>query len=81
MAEVFITNVQDRIEAERVQNILESRFPGLNIHFDLADPKLPFPCGHNIIRIEGAAVDPESVISTVNGSGFMCDVLEDKICK
>lgn len=81
MVEVFITNVRELIEAKRMQNILENSFPELKINFDLETSERPFPCGHTILRAEGAIINPETIISTTRESGFMSEILADKICK
>lgn len=81
MVEVFITNVRELIEAKRMQNVLENSFPELKINFDLENSERPFPCGHTILRAEGAIINPETIISTTRESGFMTEILEDKICK
>lgn len=74
MVEVFITNIQEPVQAERILQVLENTFPEMKINFDLDD------C-HRILRIEGAKINPESIISIVNKSGYTCEILEDKICK
>lgn len=81
MVEVFITNVKQSDQAKRILKNLRDCFPKLEISFDLNDSKLEFPCGHSIIRMEGSLINSGNIISTVNQSGFECDVLEDKICK
>ncbi len=81
MVEVFITNVRELIEAKRMQNVLENSFPELKINFDLENSERPFPCGHTILRAEGAIINPETIISTTRESGFMSEILADKICK
>ncbi len=81
MVEVFITNVRESDQANRILENLKYSFPGLKINFDLSDPNSVFPCGHSVLRMEGSQINSEDIISTVNQSGFICDVLEDKICK
>lgn len=81
MIEVFITNVEEIDQANRILENLRDCFPRLEISFDLSDSKSAFPCGHSIIRMEGSLINSENIISTVNQAGFKCDVLEDKLCK
>lgn len=81
MVEVFITNVLERDRADRMLKDLKHSFPRLEVNFDLSDSKSVFPCGHSILRMEGPQINSEKIISTVNHAGFICNVLEDKICK
>ncbi|OPB87922.1 hypothetical protein BAS06_12075 [Elizabethkingia miricola] len=79
--EVFTTNIQSKIQAERIVKILESCFPKLKINFDLFETELSYPCGHTILRVEDNEINSENIISIIKKSGFMCDILEDKVCK
>lgn len=79
--QVFITSVRNQIQAEHIVKNLTKSFPELKINFDLNDSELPFPCGHSILRVEGAAINSGNIIVKVKESGFNCAVLEDKICK
>lgn len=78
--EVFTTNIQSKIQAERILKMLESHFPKLKINFDLNETVLPYPCGHTILRVEGNTINSEKIIAIIKKSGFMCDILEDKVC-
>lgn len=80
MVEVFITNVHEISEAERVLEVLKSSFPGLGINFDLAVDVLSYPCKHSILRVEGATINDQHIVSAVRQAGFQCDILEDKLC-
>lgn len=73
MVEVFITNIQEPVQAEKILMFLENIFPELKINFDLDD------C-HKILRVEGAKINQDSIISIVKKSGYICEILEDKIC-
>lgn len=73
MVEVFKTNIQTTGQAKAVQEILFNTFPDSKINFDLDNCE-------KILRIEDATIHSDIVISLVNKSGFMCDILEDKIC-
>jgi len=81
MVEVFITNIYEPAQASKTLETLKAEFPELSIHFDLHDPKEPFPCGHSVLRTEGADINSKEIIAAVARSGFLCDVLEDKACK
>jgi len=78
--EVFSTNVQSEIQAQLILETLEKSFPELKINFDLNETKLPYPCRHSILRVEGTTINSESLVSIINQSGFKCDILEDKVC-
>lgn len=81
LVEVFTTNIQSKIQAGRILKKLEKSFPKLKINFDLSKTRLPYPCGHSILRVEGNEINSENIISIMNQSGFMCDILEDKVCR
>lgn len=81
MIEVFTTDIQTQAQVKRILHIIGGQFPELKINFDLNESDVPYPCGHTILRVEGVSIQPEQIISTVNNSGFKCDVLEDKICE
>ncbi|MGO1245237.1 MAG: hypothetical protein ACTMH4_14225 [Sphingobacterium sp.] len=78
--EVFTTNIQNKIQAEHIVKILESSVPKMKINFDLCETELPYPCGHTILRVENSEINSGNIISIVKQSGFMCDILEDKVC-
>lgn len=80
MVEVFITDIQDAIQAERILSTIKIENTNLKINFDLNETSLPFPCGHNILRIEGSKINSDKIMETVRNQGFNCEILEDKIC-
>jgi hypothetical protein len=80
MVEVFITDIQNEIQANEVSGIIQNENAGLKINFDLNETDFPFPCGHTILRIEGGKINSGKILSTVSRSGFNCEILEDKIC-
>lgn len=79
--EVFTTNIQDQVQAENVLKILENSFHDLKINFDLDDIGSSSLCSNTILRVEGTMIYTEKIIKTVNLAGFLCNILEDKICK
>lgn len=81
MIEVFITDIQNKAQADRVSNIIKTETADLKINYDLNEKDLPFPCRHTILRIEGDVINSDATIAIVNEQGFKCEVLEDKICK
>lgn len=78
MVEVFITDIQNNIQADRISAILQQ--PDLKINFDLNETDFPFPCGHTVFRVEGNNMNPDKIIATIRSHGFNCEILEDKIC-
>src|SRR5690606_2793248 len=82
--QVFTTDIKNRFQEERLLRTLEKSFPELEINFDLWDylsnPEMPYPCGHSILRVQGNTINSKSIISTINQSGFKCDILENKVC-
>ncbi|MFV8348034.1 hypothetical protein [Flavobacterium sp. ZB4P13] len=80
MVEVFITDIQNQIQADNILKNIQKNNTDLKINFDLQETDLPFPCGHTILRIEGDDINSESILTTVKKLGFNCEILEDKIC-
>ncbi|WP_418499365.1 hypothetical protein [Flagellimonas sp.] len=81
MIEVFITDIPNKTQADRVLNIIKTETADLKINYDLNETASSFPCGHTILRMEGDVINSDEIIAVVNESGFKCAVLEDKICK
>lgn len=69
MVEVFKTNIQDKITANKIVAYLYEHFPESKINFDLDD------CD-KILRIESDKVIPEKIAQILNYQGFSCEVLE-----
>lgn len=80
MIEVFITDVREKDQAKEILASLKASFPELDMHIDLSNSGVAFPCGHSVLRVEGKKIDAATIISAVKRSGFRCDVLEDKPC-
>jgi hypothetical protein len=80
MVEVFITDIQNTIQTERILNTIQNENTELKINFDLNENDFPFPCGHTILRVEGNKIDSDKIMETVRNQGFNCEILEDKIC-
>lgn len=68
MVEVFKTNVQNQVDAERLVTELSKKNGILNINFDLND------CD-NILRIEAKKVNPLEIIELMQSNGFQCEVI------
>jgi hypothetical protein len=69
MVEVFKTDVQERVHAERLVKLLLSHFPDGKINFDLED------CDR-ILRVANCHILPLRIIELVNAEGYQCQVLE-----
>lgn len=71
---IFKTNIQQQDQADEVFITLKSILPSSRINFDLED-------SDKILRIEDPDVDSDIIISVVQGLGFLCKSMPDKICK
>ena len=80
MIEIFITNIQDSIQADKVKTSIRNHYSDLKINLDLNETGFLFPCGHTILRVEGDKINSDEIIVIVNQLGFKCEILEDKIC-
>lgn len=80
MTEIFITNVQTKIQAKEVLDFLKTNNPDLKISYDLNETDNSFPCGHTILRVEGDKVDTQNILTALNNLGYKCEILEDKVC-
>ena len=81
MIEVFITDIQNKAQADRILRTIQTENTDLKINFDLNETELPFPCGHTILRVEKNKINSDKILATVRSQGFNCEILEDKICK
>lgn len=81
MIEIYITNIENEVQANVVLNSILKLHPDLIINFDLNETNIPFPCGHTILKVEGHIFNPERILQLVNDLGYLCEILEDKICK
>ena len=80
MIEIFITDIQNKSQAERTISTIQNENTELKINFDLNETDLPFPCGHTILRVEGNTINSDNILNSVRKQGFNCEILEDKIC-
>jgi len=82
MIEVFTIDIQEQNQAKQILKVLKQNYPELRINIDFGDWQSPAAkCKNQILRVEGPSINSSSIISTVEKSGFRCDVLPDKICK
>lgn len=68
MVEVFKTNVEDKIIADKITAELQMLFGG-NVNFDLDD------CD-KILRIENEVILTEKISEVLICKGYTCEVLE-----
>jgi hypothetical protein len=68
MVEVFRTNIENRMEAERIRILLLDLFPDCQINLDLED------CD-KILRIK-RKISTETIIDLVNANNYQCEVLK-----
>jgi len=68
MVEVFKTNVEDKLIADKIAAELQSLFGG-NVNFDLDD------CD-KILRVESDEIIPEKISKVLTCKGFFCEVLD-----
>ena len=80
MTGIFITDIQDQIQADKIVSFIQDNYPDFKINFDFNETGLTFPCGHTILRVEGDKINAGEIIVTVSKLGFNCEILEDKIC-
>ena len=66
--EIFKTNVLSEFQAQTVLTLLRNTFPEMKINFDLDD------CD-KILRIAGAEITPDYIVSVLCSLGFECDQL------
>jgi hypothetical protein len=69
MVEVFKTNVQQFTEAQKLVALLRRHFPGTKINIDMDD------CD-KVLRVEGANLRIEKLMTLVTEKGFLCTVLD-----
>ena len=80
MVEVFITNILNKIQAEKVLKNIGIDYPKFELYYDLNETEFPFPCGHTVLRVEGDNISAKQLMESVLIQGFKCEILEDKVC-
>jgi len=68
--EVFKTDIRNTMDAEELRHALILHYPGCHVHFDLED------CD-NILRMEGAGIEPRKVEQLAAQHGFQALELPD----
>jgi hypothetical protein len=80
MTEIFITNIQNKDQANKILNSIKTENPELKVNFDLNETAKAYPCGHTILRVEGDKINLESILTSVQNLGYSCEILQDKVC-
>ena len=80
MVEVFTTNIPNNEQGLHMIKKLKIIFPHSKIHFDIELEISNYPCTHSILRFEDRYISTEIIQRLVEGEGFKCDVLLDKVC-
>ena len=80
MTEIFITDIQNVVQANNILNSIKTENPELKINFDLNETEKSYPCGHTVLRIEGDKINSKSILTTVKSFGHNCEILEEKVC-
>ena len=68
MVEIFKTNVNEVLQAEKIISLLNDHFPAFMINFDLHD------CD-KILRVKGESIPIDEIVTLVSANGFHCSVL------
>lgn len=80
MTEIFITDIQTKIQANNILDFFKSNKPDLKINYDLNETDKVYPCGHTILRVAGDKIETKGILTAIKNLGYKCDVLEDKVC-
>lgn len=66
--EVFITNIQDKMQSEEIRIQILKRYPNLIISFDLEDFE-------RVLRIEGDYFNSSNIIEILVAMSFECEIM------
>ena len=80
MIEIFVTDIKNKNQADKIANLITDNYADLKINFDFNETELSFPCGHTVLRVEGENINSNEIIATIINLGFHCEILEDKVC-
>ena len=80
MTEIFITNIQNKVQANRILNSIKTENPELKVDFDFNETQKAYPCGHTILRVEGSKINVKRILTSVKNLGYSCEILQDKVC-
>lgn len=64
MIEVFITDIQNKAQSDRILSTIQIKNADLKINFDLNETELPFACGRTILRVKGNKINSENYIGS-----------------
>ncbi len=80
MVEVYITDIRDKFQSDKVITSILNFNPELNINIDFNETGKQYPCGHTVLRVEANKINSEKILRIVRDLGFHCEIMEDKIC-
>lgn len=80
MTEIFIADIQTKIQANQILDFFKVNSPDLKINYDLNETDNKYPCRHTVLRVEGDKIETLSILTTLQSLGHKCEILEDKIC-
>ncbi|WPR70577.1 hypothetical protein SLW70_11605 [Flavobacterium sp. NG2] len=80
MTEIFITDIETKIQAKHVLDYFKTNNPDLKINYDLNETEKSYPCGHTVLRVEGYKIERQSILTALQKLGHKSEILEDKIC-
>lgn len=52
MTEIFITNIQSKVQTNKILNSIKAENPELKVNFDLKETEKAYPCGHTILELK-----------------------------
>jgi uncharacterized beta-barrel protein YwiB (DUF1934 family) len=53
MTEIFIADIQTKIQTKDILDFFKANNPDLKINYDLNETDNAYPCGHTVLRVEG----------------------------
>ncbi|ASV30054.1 hypothetical protein [Maribacter cobaltidurans] len=80
MIGIFITNIQNEVQLNKIVNSIKTDSPELKVSYDLNETEKQYPCGHTVLRVEGKKINADKILTAVNSYDHNCEILEDKIC-
>jgi hypothetical protein len=80
MIEVFFTDIQNKVQTDRILSKIQTENNDFKINFGLNETDFPFRGGHTILRVEDNKTNSDKILEIVKRDGFSCEIPEDKIC-
>ncbi len=80
MLALFITNIQKESQAEQTVQLIQAKFLPDHVNYDMDETGLPFPCGHTVLRVEGANINAKEILTLIRAQNVRCEIMEDRSC-